>query len=227
MSILKVFNTEDVRRRIFTHKMKYNLPPIYLKMRLYLKYILYIARISDNEREKEQKQKREAYERGETKSYSGGSVCYEGLIRMYGYNVRSGKITPNETAKCKMNDDRDIYLYGRKNSNTYCDTDGAKCFKFGLETYNKYGKIYEVVLRVFKILRERKMRLRKLLHKLMDRYIHKKSYFKSQMTADFQGYNTRESFDWYKFIPDDDDDKTHYDEYDFSDYDDDKLFASE
>ena len=84
MSILKVFNTEDVRRRIFTHKMKYNLPPIYLKMRLYLKYILYIARISDNEREKEQKQKREAYERGETKSYSGGSVCVEGLIRMYG-----------------------------------------------------------------------------------------------------------------------------------------------
>ena len=59
MSILKVFNTEDVRQKIFKYKMKYNEPPIKLKMALHLKYILYIAGCADTQTKKRQEENRE------------------------------------------------------------------------------------------------------------------------------------------------------------------------
>ena len=126
-SILKVFNTEDGRQQIFKYKIKYNKPPIYLKLYLPLKYILYIASLMDR---------------------TSRWICIRGMLRSYGYYTRDKE----QLVKCKMNDDRMIYLYNRGDFGEGYTKD--KCFKIDLDEYNKYSNQYELELKIINIWRK-------------------------------------------------------------------------
>lgn len=167
-SILKVFNTEDVRQKIFTLKMKYNKPPIYLQIYLPLKYILYIASCSD--REQERKKEEERKKQGNKYLFIG--CCSQvGVMREMGYWWRDyDSERHNELVKCKLNDDRIIYLYGNKGSNF----SNKKMYKFPLDFYNHIKKNYRGVVKALKIMRIFKYYYENKIIKLINDYIKKK-----------------------------------------------------
>lgn len=176
MSIVKVFNTEDVRQMIFKYKMKYNLQPIYLKMALPLKYVLYMANICDREQEKIREQEQLEAER-EGKSYwSKCRTSAVGLMRAMGYWWREfscfydiGNKRHNELVKCKMNDDRIIYVYGYKKTSK-----NTKFFKFSLVHYNRHKRNYRALVKALRIMKNFKGYYENKIIKLVADYIKKK-----------------------------------------------------
>jgi len=170
MSIVKVFNTEDIRQMIFKYKMKYNLPPIYLKMAIPLKYILYVASLGDTEQQK-------IRERMNKDGLFISMSSQVGCLRCMGYWWRecgefsmSSKNRHNELVKCKMNDDRMIYVYGKKGSRF----PNVKMFKFNLDYYNHHKKNYRAVVKALRIMRTFKKYYENKMIKLIDDYIKKK-----------------------------------------------------
>lgn len=174
--------------------MKYNEPPIKLKMALHLKYILYIAGCADTQTKKRQEENREkarlARERGEEFSYKGGSICYVGLLRQCGYNWSDYKVYKCDNkysrkggdrsiclVKCKMNDNKEIYVYGSKYANIFKN---EKCFQFSLKEYMNYRKIYRAVVKAFKIMRRFKYDYENKIIKLVADYIDKRKMDKKQ-----------------------------------------------
>jgi len=171
MSIVQVFNTEDVRQKIFKYKMQYNEPPIYLKMYLPLKYILYTASIADTAIRKIQEEERLAYERGERDSWSCGMFSNVEILHTMGLSWRDySKKRHNELVKCKMNDNKLIYVYGLKDSRF----PNTKMFKFSLIMYNKHKKNYTALVKALKIMRRFKMYYENKIIKLVADYIRKR-----------------------------------------------------